>query len=117
MGKRILLLYVLCGFVMGFACLTPAAHAEMIGTDKIAAPAQADQDRARVQSLLERPAATQQLQALGVPPEQAQARVAALSDEEIHRIAGKLDALPAGGWDDFQVLVVVLLAVLIALIL
>jgi hypothetical protein len=37
-----------------------------------------------------------ELVALGVDPDEARLRLAALSDEEIERIAGKLDALPAG---------------------
>ena len=34
--------------------------------------------------------------ALGVDPEEAQARVASLSDREIGQIAGQIDRLPAG---------------------
>ena len=37
-----------------------------------------------------------QLKALGVSPDEAEARVAALSDAEIKRIAGHIDSLPAG---------------------
>ncbi len=60
-----------------------------------------------------------QLQAAGVSPEQAQARVRAMSDEEVRAIAAKLDALPAGGrrLSDFELIVVILLIILIAVLL
>jgi hypothetical protein len=35
--------------------------------------------------------------ALGVDPAEARARVAALTDDELAQVAGRLDALPAGG--------------------
>ena len=55
----------------------------------------------------------------GASPEQAQARVRAMSDEEVRAIAAKLDALPAGGrrLSDFELIVVILLIILIAVLL
>ena len=71
------------------------AQAGVISTDAAVASAQAD--RAAVLSLIGRADVASQLQALGVDPASAQDRVAALSDEEVRALAGKLQSLPAGG--------------------
>src|SRR6266702_3710572 len=73
------------------------ANADLVGTDEAAAAAQSSEDRERVRAFTSRPEVAGQLQAAGVSPEQAQARVRAMSDEEVRAIAAKLDALPAGG--------------------
>jgi hypothetical protein len=49
---------------------------------------------------------------LGVDPAAASERVASLSDEELASVAGKLDALPAGG-DFFAVVGIVFVVLLI----
>jgi hypothetical protein len=52
--------------------------------------------RDRVAAFLKREDVRAQLRTLGIAPEEAAARVAALSDEEIDKIAGHIDELPAG---------------------
>ncbi len=69
-------------------------------------------DRDRVAAMLERPEARERLQALGVSPAEARARVAALSDEEAARLAAEIDALPAGGADVLVVALIVFLVLL-----
>jgi len=54
-------------------------------------------DRERIAAVLEREDVRAQLAARGVSPEQAQARVAALSDAEAADLAARIDELPAGG--------------------
>lgn len=71
------------------------AQAGIISTDAAVASAQAD--RTAVLGLISRADVASQLQALGVDPVTAQDRVAALTDEEVRALAGKLQALPAGG--------------------
>jgi hypothetical protein len=53
-----------------------------------------------------------QLLALGVDPSQVEARVAALTDEELRALAGKVAEAPAGG-DALAVIGVVFLVLLI----
>jgi hypothetical protein len=53
--------------------------------------------RERVKAFLKREDVRAQLEEFGVDPKEAMDRVAALSDEEVERIAGKIDRLPAGG--------------------
>ena len=93
------------------------AQAGLIGTDQVVAPAQSERDR--VKALVARPEVAKKLESLGVPPANAQARVDALTDEEVHALAAKLDALPAGGMSDqnwlLVVIAVILAAILIAL--
>jgi len=68
-------------------------HAGMVGTDAALPSA----ERERIVGFLERDDVRQQLQAQGVSPAQAKARVAALTDEEARQLAGQVDSLPAGG--------------------
>jgi hypothetical protein len=71
------------------------AQAGLITTDQILTEA-APHDRERVTAFLERQDVRQQMVALGIDPDEALARVASLSDEEVHQISGHLDNLPAG---------------------
>ena len=78
----------------------PLAHAEMAPT--LAASADAPRhdngdNRARVRELVARQDVRDALQARGITPDQAEARVAALSDEEVDLLAHHMDSLPAGG--------------------
>lgn len=72
------------------------AQAALVGTDRIIEQTEGSA-RERVTAFLAREDVVAQLEALGISPEEAQSRVAALSDQEISEIAGKLDTLPAGG--------------------
>ncbi len=75
-----------------------AARGAMVGTEAVIERAtQAEADRARLRALLLRDEARAQLETYGITREEAVARLDALSDEEVAEIAGKLDALPAGG--------------------
>jgi hypothetical protein len=79
-----------------------SVQAGMIGTDRVLATASAQADRAAVQSLLSRSEVSSQLQTLGIDVATARDRVAAMTDDEVRSLAGKLEALPAGassnGW-------------------
>jgi hypothetical protein len=90
-------------------------NAGMIGTDSVVSAAQAQVARNAVASFISRTDVAGQLQALGLTPESAKERVAALTDAEVAKLAGQIDSLPAGaksstGW---AVLLLVLLGILI----
>jgi hypothetical protein len=72
------------------------AQAKMVTTDQVLSQSTSSDDRAQVLNFLMREDVQQHLASLGVDPEEAKSRVASLSDEEIRRIAGRLDDLPAG---------------------
>lgn len=78
------------------APLNMVAHAALVPTDTIIGTMSAKQDRAAVMSYLSREDVTAQFRALGVSPDEAKARVQAMSDEELRQVAGKLDQIPAG---------------------
>ena len=89
------------------------ARAGMIGADQVTSAAGAQSERNTVLNALSRSAVTSELQALGVDPQAARDRVAAMSEEELRALAGKMNSLPAGG----EGLVVVVLLVLLIYIL
>jgi hypothetical protein len=96
------------------------ARAEIVSTEQITSQQRSDAERARVQSFVERADAAGQLHALGVAGPAARARIAALSDDEVHALAGRIDTLPAGGnfgsFTDEQVIIVLLLIILVAVL-
>lgn len=75
----------------------PAAQAAMVATDQVFEESVGVGDRERVMTFLQREDVRQQMEALGIDPNEAAARAAALSDREIGQIAGRLDQEPAGG--------------------
>jgi len=83
------------------------ALAGIVGTDAVVAGV----ERERLAGLLDRSDVQTRLQALGVDPALARARVAALTDEEAARLTAEMDALPAGG-DALGVALIVFLVLL-----
>lgn len=81
-----------------FLSAAPApTYAALVSTDTVIAASAAEADRARVAAFMARDDVQSQMRALGVSPDEAHARVAALSDAEVSRIAGRIDTMPAGG--------------------
>jgi hypothetical protein len=93
-----------------------------VSTDEAAAsvePANQNADREKLRAFMERPEVIGKLKAMGVSPDEAKARVAAMGDQEVHMIAGKLDMLPAGGKlsnNDLLLITVIILAVVLLII-
>lgn len=73
-----------------------AAQAALISTQDVLAARDGAADRARVLAFLDRAEVRAQIAALGVDPNEAAARVAALSDAQVGEIAGQIEELPAG---------------------
>jgi hypothetical protein len=95
--------------------LAQGARAALLSTEQVlSARAEGEAARARVQAFLARADVERELARFGVDPERARARVALLSDEEVSSIAGKIDALPAGG--DTLVSVLLIFAVVFILL-
>ncbi len=100
--------------VLGSSLMTPA-RAALVATEEMVAPSSAgaaNAARGRIQAWLAREDVSRQLQEYGVSAQDTQMRVAALTDEEARALAGKLDALPAGG-DVIGVLFVVFVVLLV----
>ena len=73
-----------------------AARAALVSTEQMLEGEAGAAERARVLGFLEREDVRAQMVTLGVDPDEAAARVAALSDDQVREIAGRLDQLPAG---------------------
>jgi len=87
-------------------------QAGLIGTDEVVSATQAAAARGTVASVLNRADVAGQLQTLGLSPQAAKDRVAALTDTEVAKLAGQIDALPAGA-DGGGLLLLILIGVLI----
>jgi VIT1/CCC1 family predicted Fe2+/Mn2+ transporter len=74
----------------------PVAHAAIVATEQVIREDVATENRERVMTLLAREDVRREMEALGIDPEEATARTKALSDEEITRIANKLDEMAVG---------------------
>lgn len=103
----------LSAIFLSFALFAPQVQAGMIATEQ-AIPG----ERARLDTLLERPGVAQQLEKMGIPAEQARARVAAMSEAEVASIAGRLDsAIAAGAMSNTDLIIVLAIVLLILIIL
>ena len=84
-------------------------QAGMIGTDQIVSSAQDQANRDKVLNFVTRGDVVKQLETLGLSTSNAKERVAAMTQDEVSRVAGKIDSLPAGadgGWWIAAVIVV-----------
>jgi hypothetical protein len=73
-----------------------AARADLVGTQRVVEQTAAASERERLAAVLLRDDVRQQMEALGVDRDEAMARLASLSDQEVQQIAGRVDELPAG---------------------
>lgn len=88
------------------------AQAGLIGTDQVVSAEQALAARGTVASFIDRSEVTSQLQALGLSAQDAKDRVAALTDQEVAKLAGQIQSLPAGA-DGAGLVLLILIGVLI----
>lgn len=96
---------------LGFTLPVSTVQAGMVGTAQVAASDVAAQ-RADLERWLARDEVREALVRHGVDPEQAKLRVAALSDEEVQSLHGRIEQLPAGG-DVLGVVVLIFLVLLV----
>ena len=75
----------------------PAAQASMVSTDNIIVEQQKVWHKSEIIALMDREDVKSQLQTMGVSTDDVQARVAALTDEEVEQLSTNLNELPAGG--------------------
>ena len=105
---------IICRLLMVLMAWTPyqIAQAGMIGTDQVVTST-SQADRSTVLNFVSRADVTGQLQAFGLDSATAKDRVAAMTDEEVRYLAGRIDSMPAGansssGW---VVLIIIVLIV------
>jgi hypothetical protein len=80
-----------------FAGFLHTAQATMISTEQIARGAPVQSDRARMLAQLDRPEVVSQFEKYGLTKAEAKARISALTDEEVSKLAQHVDGAPAGG--------------------
>lgn len=108
--KRLFICALLAAFsTVGF---NQTVQAAMIGTEQVQAANAAQRNHAKIEAALNRPEILAQLEQMGVSKADAQARVAALTDDEAATLAGQIDTLPAGG-DVVEALLVVFIVLLV----
>jgi hypothetical protein len=73
-------------------------------------------ERDQVKAMLARPEVASEMQKMGIPPEKAAARVDAMTDAEVSQLAGRLNALPAGGALSTEEWLLVIVAILLVII-
>ena len=89
----------------------PTAHAALISTGQVAQAA--TQDRIAISTVLARPEIQAELIRRGVSVDEANQRVAALTDDEARTLSQQLDSLPAGGIDVLGTALIVFIVLLI----
>ena len=94
-----------------FGLTLQSAHAGLVGTDQLVAAQQTSSDREKVRNFVSRADVGSQLQAMGINANNAQDRVNAMTDEEVQRIAGKIDSMPAGALSGWGVAIIVALLI------
>jgi hypothetical protein len=89
------------------------AQAGMIGTGQISQTSQTSQtDRGTVLGFMARGDVARELQSFGLDPSTAKARVAAMTDDEVRQLAGKISSAPAGADVAGLLLLIVVIAVI-----
>ena len=110
-----------CGLAAALALQANVAQAEMLGPEAVlesAASTQAERDREKVKQFLESNKLQDRLRTLGVDGLNASARVDAMTHEEVHALAERIDAMPAGGaLSDRDLIVILLVALLLVVVL
>jgi hypothetical protein len=112
-NKRMFVSGVVVAAMLSVSSWIPA-QAAMIGTEQAVTVQSRDAQIAQVQDFLGRADVQKQLESWGVAPEQAQQRVASLSDAELQQLALTIDQQPAGG-DGLLVVLGVVFVVLLVL--
>lgn len=83
----------------------PSAYAGMIRPD--------DNERERVKAMLEREQVKAGLEQHGILPHEAAARVDAMTPAEVQSLAGRIDAVAAGGQSNQNLLLIIIIILLI----
>jgi hypothetical protein len=101
-----------CRLLIALAVWTPyqAAQAGMIGTGQVAQTSQTE--RGTVLGFVTRGDVARELQSFGLDPAAARDRVAAMTDDEVRQLAGRIDSAPAGADVAGLLLLIVVIAVI-----
>ena len=93
--KRVMVV-VLSMSMLGIS-LPATSYASMIDTQSLIQAQSLDESRIRINQLVSQENVTNRMLELGVDPADIQARIAALTDDEVRQLEQHLDQIPAGG--------------------
>jgi hypothetical protein len=104
--------------VLMMAISMPAGvvQAALVGTDQVIDKSEVAADRARVVAFLAREDVHREMQAMGVNPDEAAARVAVMTDAEVRQMAARIDTLPAGQGGVAEALIAAALIIFLVLL-
>lgn len=88
-------IFLLIGIFVITSAVIPAVEAKMIDTT-VYLNQEADAARGELASFLAREDVREKMTALGVNPDDAANRIAALTDQEVSQLQSRIDELPAG---------------------
>ena len=93
-----------------------SANAAMIGTESVIDQTVVAQNRDKVEAFMSRADVRQQFQTMVLSADDAKTRVASMTDQEINKVAGKIDELPAAGSTAGTVLIILLVVFIVLVI-
>ncbi|MFI5303467.1 MAG: PA2779 family protein [Nitrospiria bacterium] len=98
-----------------FAMFMPSSTPE---TEGVSPPASRDEIIQKIQKTLETKILSQRLKDFGLSAEQISSRISQLSDEQLHQISSKVDAIQTGGGDDpFGFIIAILVIAILVVVL
>jgi len=101
--------------LMGVLSLVPRVEAGFIGSAEAFGATSRQQDLATLQRALENKLVQERLKALGYSDEEIKARLAQLSDQDLHNFATQIDTLTAGG-DGLGLVIAILVIIILVII-
>lgn len=109
---RFMLCWMISFTLIELPMMKSAYAGNMITTSTVVDQMSRAQDQQRVAEFMNRQDVQDQMVKLGVSPDEAQKRVASLSDRELRKVAGEIEQQQAGG-SIFGILALVLVVILI----
>jgi hypothetical protein len=114
-GWFVVLAVAMAGWLGVLGSMRGIAEAGVIAS-RLGDGAGRSEDLAKVQTFLENKIVVQKLVDYGVSPEEAMAKVRAMSEQELHRLASLTDRAPAGSSDALGFLIGVAILVILVIV-
>ena len=114
-GWFVVLAVAMAGWMGVLGALRGVAEAGVIASHFAGEGSRAD-DLAKVQAFLENKVVVQKLVDYGVSPEEAKAKVEAMSSQELHRLASLTERVAAGADDAIGVIIAILIIVILIIV-
>src|SRR5512134_2559686 len=114
-GWFVVLTVAMAGWMGVLGALRGVAEAGVIASS---APGEASraEDLSKVRSFLENKVVVQKLIDYGVSPEEAKAKVEAMSSQELHRLASLTERVAAGADDALGIIIAILIIVILVIV-